>query len=90
METEYSFYNQLQIKKADTSKQSHKERFVNYLKWLYMQYILFTALYVLEPFERRIFNMVILICFITSLYSMYVFLPIQIHHVIDFVKKAYD
>jgi hypothetical protein len=90
METEFSFYNELQKKKSNSFKQSQKERFLNYLKWLYMQYLLFTALYVLEPFERRIFNMVVVICLLTSLYSMYVFLPIQIHHVINFVKKAYD
>jgi len=90
METELRFHNELQKKNKNSSEKTLTERFVNSLKWLYMQYLLFTALYVLEPFERRIFNIILVICMFTSLYSMYIFLPIQIHLVIDFVKKAYD
>ncbi len=53
-------------------------KFVNYIRWLYMQYLLNTALYMLEPFEVRLFNFVLVLVLVTWAYSTYVFLPSQI------------
>lgn len=53
-------------------------KFVNYIRWLYMQYLLNTALYMLEPFEVRLFNFVMILILVTWAYSTYVFLPSQI------------
>jgi hypothetical protein len=52
-------------------------RMVDYTKWLYMQYLLNTALYMLEPFEVRMFNIIIVCVIVTWIYSTYVFLPSQ-------------
>ena len=53
-------------------------KLVDYLKWLYMQYLLNTALYMLEPFEVRIFNVIVITVLLTWTYSTYLFLPNQI------------
>jgi hypothetical protein len=54
------------------------KRFYNYIKWLYMQYLLNTALYMLEPAEIKLFNFLIIFLLLTSIYSTYVFLPSQV------------
>ena len=43
-----------------------------------MQYLLNTALYMLEPFEVRLFNCFVIIIIMTWIYSAYIFLPMQI------------
>ncbi|CAF0868651.1 unnamed protein product [Brachionus calyciflorus] len=53
-------------------------KFINYIKWLYLQYLLNTALYMLEPFEIRMFNSTVVLVLITWVISAYVFLPSQI------------
>lgn len=58
-------------------------KLVNYFRWLYMQYLLNTALYMLEPFEVRLFNFVMILILVTWAYSTYVFLPSQIMRFIE-------
>ena len=58
-------------------------KLVNYIRWLYMQYLLNTALYMLEPFEVRLFNFIIVLILVTWAYSTYVFLPSQIMRFIE-------
>ncbi|CAD6193555.1 unnamed protein product [Caenorhabditis auriculariae] len=44
------------------------------LEWFYLQYILVTGLYMLEPWERKLFNSVLgffVSLFIASLYYLY-------------------
>lgn len=53
------------------------QRFFKYLHWLYLQYLLNTALYMLEPWERLLFSALLLAILSTALYSALVFLP---HH----------
>jgi len=48
-----------------------------------MQYLLNTALYMLEPSEVKLFNFLLVFIFITSIYSTYVFLPTQINRIIE-------
>lgn len=63
-------------------------RFINYIKWLYMQYLLNTALYMLEPSEIRFFNTFIVIFLVTAIYSTYVFLPTQMMRILDWVTSG--
>ena len=55
------------------------KRFYSYIQWLYMQYLLNTALYMLEPAERRLFTGVLITVILTAIYSTYVFLPHQLY-----------
>ena len=58
-------------------------RFVDYVRWLYMQYLLNTSLYMLEPFEVRLFNLVVMLILVTWAYSAYVFLPGQLTRIVE-------
>jgi hypothetical protein len=53
------------------------KQFINYIRWLYMQYLLNTALYMLEPGEIKLFNTFLFLFIVTTSYSAYVFLPDQ-------------
>lgn len=53
------------------------ERVKKFLSWLYMQYLLNTTLYVMEPFEKKVFNTVLIASLALSAYSAYVYLPDQ-------------
>ncbi|KAG7270269.1 hypothetical protein CRUP_037493 [Coryphaenoides rupestris] len=48
-----------------------------YLAWLYFQYLLITGIYVLEPWEKSIFNSVLLFVVAMVVYTSYVFVPIH-------------
>ncbi|XP_061829228.1 serine palmitoyltransferase small subunit B-like [Nerophis lumbriciformis] len=49
-----------------------------YLARLYYQYLLITAIYVLEPWEQSIFNSVLLSAVAMVIYTSYVFVPIHL------------
>jgi hypothetical protein len=51
------------------------QKVIKYIKWLYMQYLLNTALYMLEPSEIHLFNFFFVFILITVVYSTYVFAP---------------
>jgi hypothetical protein len=53
-------------------------RFFKFIHWLYLQYLLNTALYMLEPWERALFSALLFAIISTAIYSALVFLP---HHV---------
>ena len=53
-------------------------RFFRFVHWLYLQYLLNTALYMLEPWERLLFSALLFVIISTAIYSALVFLP---HHV---------
>ncbi|KAI3632630.1 hypothetical protein MIR68_009736 [Amoeboaphelidium protococcarum] len=60
-------------------------------KWLktkYYQYELWTALYMLEPWEKAIFNSVILAGLLLTLYTVYMYLPEYAHYCV-FVMTDY-
>lgn len=63
------------------------KRFINYIRWLYMQYLLNTALYMLEPPEIKLFNFIVLVVFVTAVYSTYVFLPSQMMRFYQWVSN---
>ena len=51
---------------------------VSFMRWLYLQYLLNTAMYVMEPFEVYMFNSFIVIVAVIWAYAAYVFLPDQL------------
>ena len=69
---------------------SSVKRFYNYMHWLYMQYLLNTALYMLEPSEVRIFNFVVMVVLLTCVYSTYVFLPSQVMRFVAWATNTDD
>ena len=54
------------------------QRFFKFIHWIYLQYLLNTALYMLEPWERVLFSTLLVAIISTAVYSALVFLP---HHV---------
>ena len=64
------------------------QRFLKYANWLYLQYLLITAQYVMEPFERKIFNTVLLIVIVLSVYSTYLFLPAQMNRILNWMNES--
>lgn len=75
----FSFYFQIDMSTsndkipADTT--SAFGRFKNFLGWVYLQYLLVTALYMLEPWERTIFNIIAVCLLATCIYSLWAFIP---------------
>lgn len=53
-------------------------RFFKFLHWIYLQYLLNTALYMLEPWERLLFSTLLFAILSTAIYSALVFFP---HHI---------
>ena len=66
------FFSIVRINMTDVFK-----NFKKYVNWLYLQYVLITAQYVMEPFERKLFNTVLLFIIVLTIYSAFVFLPAQ-------------
>ncbi|XP_057695447.1 serine palmitoyltransferase small subunit B [Corythoichthys intestinalis] len=55
-----------------------------YLAWLYYQYLLVTGIYVLEPWEKSLFNWVLLSAIAMVIYTSYVFVPIHVRLALEF------
>ncbi|XP_076837073.1 serine palmitoyltransferase small subunit B isoform X2 [Brachyhypopomus gauderio] len=56
----------------------------DYLGWLYYQYLLITGIYVLEPWEKSIFNTVLFTMVAMVVYTSYVFVPIHVRLALEF------
>ncbi|KAM9315609.1 serine palmitoyltransferase small subunit B [Gastrophryne carolinensis] len=56
----------------------------DYLSWLYYQYLLITCSYVLEPWEKTIFNTILLTAIAMVIYSSYIFIPIHVRLAMEF------
>ncbi|XP_030855365.1 serine palmitoyltransferase small subunit A-like [Strongylocentrotus purpuratus] len=50
-------------------------RLKDYICWIYTQYTLVTAVYMLEPAERWTFNSIIVLTIATAAYTTYIYLP---------------
>ncbi|XP_048737686.2 serine palmitoyltransferase small subunit A-like [Ostrea edulis] len=50
-------------------------RMKSFISYWYLQYLLATSVYMLEPLERRIFNCFLIVVLAMFLYTSYVFLP---------------
>lgn len=55
-----------------------------YLCWLYYQYLLITGIYVLEPWEKSIFNSVLFSAIAMVIYTSYIFVPIHLRLALEF------
>ncbi|KAI4888599.1 hypothetical protein NFI96_004398 [Prochilodus magdalenae] len=55
-----------------------------YMGWLYYQYLLLTGIYVLEPWEKSIFNTVLFTMVAMVVYTSYVFVPIHVRLALEF------
>ncbi len=53
-----------------------------------MQYLLNTALYMLEPSEIKLFNFILVFLLTISMYSTYIFLPSQIMRMIQWLNPV--
>lgn len=53
------------------------DRTFKFFHWVYLQYLLNTALYMLEPWERVLFSTLLVGIISTAIYSALVFFP---HH----------
>ncbi|XP_055053688.2 serine palmitoyltransferase small subunit B, partial [Misgurnus anguillicaudatus] len=55
-----------------------------YVGWMYYQYLLMTGIYVLEPWEKSIFNTVLFTMVAMVIYTSYVFVPIHVRLALEF------
>ncbi|KAA0702483.1 B Protein ADMP Small subunit of serine palmitoyltransferase [Triplophysa tibetana] len=55
-----------------------------YVSWLYYQYLLITGIYVLEPWEKSIFNTLLFTMVVMVVYTSYVFVPIHVCLALEF------
>mmetsp|Transcript_13188 Transcript_13188/g.23630 ORF Transcript_13188/g.23630 Transcript_13188/m.23630 type:complete len:84 (+) Transcript_13188:3-254(+) len=62
-------------------------RIKNFISYWYLQYLLATSVYMLEPIERRIFNCVLIIVMAMFIYTSYVFLPDHARMLIYFINS---
>lgn len=56
------------------------------MSWLYYQYLLVTALYMLEPWERTIFNSLLISIVGMAVYTGYVFMPQHIMAILHYFE----
>ncbi|KAG6936791.1 serine palmitoyltransferase small subunit A [Chelydra serpentina] len=56
------------------------------VSWLYYQYLLVTALYMLEPWERTVFNSMLVSIVGMALYTGYVFMPQHIMAILHYFE----
>lgn len=62
-------------------------RVKDYVSWLYYQYQIISCCAVLEPWERSMFNTILLTIFAMVVYTAYVFIPIHIRLAWEFFSK---
>ncbi|XDV42835.1 hypothetical protein PO909_011431 [Leuciscus waleckii] len=56
------------------------------LSWFYYQYLLVTALYMLEPWERTVFNSLLITVAAMAVYTGYVFMPQHIMAILHYFE----
>ncbi|CAG6002175.1 unnamed protein product [Menidia menidia] len=60
-----------------------------YLAWLYYQYLLITGIYVLEPWEKSVFNSILFSAIAMVIYTSYVFVPIHVRLALEFFSGIF-
>jgi len=75
--------NDFMIKEKQQEKLPWYYELYQSIQYLYMQFLLMTTLYVMEPWERIL--MISIFIFVISLitYSALVYIPFHIHHVLQ-------
>lgn len=66
-------------------KPSHRNRIVGFFQWLWFEYLIFTALYMLGTRERIAFTSCLVAFLATATYSSYVFLPHYIRTLVHYL-----
>uniref|UniRef100_A0A3Q3WXZ2 Serine palmitoyltransferase small subunit A n=1 Tax=Mola mola TaxID=94237 RepID=A0A3Q3WXZ2_MOLML len=56
------------------------------LSWFYYQYLLVTALYMLEPWERTVFNSLLISVAGMAVYTGFVFMPQHIMAILHYFE----
>ncbi|XP_036906146.1 serine palmitoyltransferase small subunit A [Sturnira hondurensis] len=56
------------------------------MSWFYYQYLLVTSLYMLEPWERTVFNSMLVSIVGMALYTGYVFMPQHIMAILHYFE----
>ncbi|KAI4893981.1 hypothetical protein NFI96_015499, partial [Prochilodus magdalenae] len=56
------------------------------ISWFYYQYLLVTALYMLEPWERTVFNSLLVSVTAMAVYTGYVFMPTHIMAILHYFE----
>ncbi|KAI9028614.1 hypothetical protein DFJ74DRAFT_703578 [Hyaloraphidium curvatum] len=59
---------------------------VAWIRRAYYKYELATALYMLDPWEKTIFNTIVVFCLVFSAYTAYRYTPDHIRETIDFTS----
>lgn len=59
------------------------------LAWLYYQYLLITGIYVLEPWEKSIFNSFLFSAIAMVIYTSYVFVPVHVRLALEFFSGIF-
>ena len=93
----YTFFLTLMMAPAPSAKSSpylqpYRMTFKNmweYLAWLYYQYLLITGIYVLEPWEKSIFNSILFSAIVMVIYTSYVFVPIHVRLALKFFSGMF-
>ncbi|XP_010210236.1 PREDICTED: serine palmitoyltransferase small subunit B [Tinamus guttatus] len=65
------------------------KRVKDYFYWLYFQYLLITCSYVLEPWERSMFDTILVTVLAMVLYTAYVFVPIHVRLAFEFFSQMF-
>ncbi|NWI14645.1 SPTSB palmitoyltransferase, partial [Crypturellus soui] len=66
------------------------KRVKDYFYWLYFQYLLITCSYVLEPWERSMFDTILVTVLAMVLYTAYVFIPIHVRLAFEFFSQMFE
>jgi len=59
-------------------------RFLNLLEYLYLQYLLMTAIYMLEPWEQKLINSVLIGLVAMIVYTGFIFFPRYYNNILDY------
>jgi len=59
-------------------------RFLNVLEYMYLQYLLMTAIYMLEPWEQKLINSILIGLLAMIFYTGFIFLPRYMNNIMDY------
>ncbi|XP_048362778.1 serine palmitoyltransferase small subunit B [Sphaerodactylus townsendi] len=65
------------------------KRMKDYIYWLYYQYLLISCSYVLEPWERSMFNTITITVVAMVVYTAYIFVPVHVRLAFEFFSEMF-
>lgn len=63
--------------------------FFGYIGWLYFIYCLLTGLYMIDAWERMIFNSVLMLVISMCVYTTYIFLPGHLYAIASVMQSMF-